>query len=143
MKKILMQLPEYLNDYSIICTDISENPMDDYLDIPYELSVLASVIRKTAIAIDFIFCERVFGRTSAIVTCNKLLEGKLTIPIEDYLKLYSNRLFITGKSHTHAQMDIADMKCWLSRADKLISYAKEAYYERKNDDIMGGTVKHE
>ena len=59
-KDILANLPEYQNarqdleDYGIICNDIRCNLSEQYVDITYELSVLASIIRNTSMTIDFL-----------------------------------------------------------------------------------------
>ena len=118
-------------DYSVICNDIRENISDEYLDVTYELSVLASVIRNTAIAVDFLFGEKIFGRITCVETSNRLLEGIFYIPVKEYMKLYSNRLYITGKSSSCEKMTIYDIGIWLERAEKFISCAKEVYHARK------------
>lgn len=143
LQNILKSLPEYsgvlqdLMDYSVICNDIRENISDEYLDVTYELSVLASVIRNTAIAVDFLFGEKIFGRITCVETSNRLLEGIFYIPVKEYMKLYSNRLYITGKSSSCEKMTIYDIGIWLERAEKFISCAKEVYHARKNDNNMG------
>ena len=98
---------------------------------------LASVIRNTAIAVDFLFGEKIFGRITCVETSNRLLEGIFYIPVKEYMKLYSNRLYITGKSSSCEKMTIYDIGIWLERAEKFISCAKEVYHARKNDNNMG------
>lgn len=149
LSEVLMCLPEYqgveddLEDYAIICNDIKENMSDEYLDVQYELSILASVIRNTAICIDFMFGEKVFGRVSSVETCNSFMQDKICIPITEYIKLYSNRLFITKKSRFYEKMTIKDIEVWLERADKLISCAKEVYHEKRNENNMGRIKNNE
>lgn len=132
LEKVLENLPEYtgaeqdLEDYDIICNDIEQSLDDEYLDIIYELSVLASIIRNTAIAIDFLCGRKVFGRITAIVECNDIMKGKIYIPIDEYVMLYYNRLYETRKtSYYPHNMSLRDVYTWLYRAKKIIALAKE------------------
>lgn len=140
IEDILKRLPEYsgtkedLEDYSIICKDILNSMGDKYLDITYELSVLASIIRNTAIAIDFLYGKKVFGRMTSVETCNNLLKGHMEIPIQEYAKLYENRLYENQKISYAPKMTLTDVRIWIKRAEKLLFYAKEAcLYERKHE----------
>lgn len=142
LKNILENLPEYkgtmqdLNDYSIICKDIRVRMGDEYFDVTYELSVLASIIRNAAMAIDFLMGKRVYGRVTAIEVCNSLLKGRCDIPIDKYERLYMNRLYITGKSEHIEKMTGEDVEIWLDKAERLISCGKEIYYGRTDENIM-------
>ena len=142
-KDILSNLPEYQNawqdleDYSIICKDIRSSLAEQYVDITYELSVLASIIRNTSMTIDFLKGKMVFGRVQCVETCNAILSGKCEIPIKEYERLYTNRLYMTGKAATHEMMTMHDVVEWLNKAENLILCAKEIYDAKNNDNNMG------
>lgn len=142
-KDILANLPEYQNawqdleDYGIICNDIRCNLSEQYVDITYELSVLASIIRNTSMTIDFLEGKMNFGRVQAVEICNAILQEKCSIPIKEYERLYTNRLYMTGKAAIHAMMTIDDVGEWLKKAENLISCAKEIYNAKNNDNDMG------
>lgn len=143
LEKQLSELKQYqsvledLDEYEEICRDIAAELDDVYLDVSYELSVLASIIRNTAIAIDYMSGKPVFGRNSAVQTCNELLKGKYEIALEEYQKLYTHRLHQTKKMKAACDMKIEDLKGWLNTAKELIGIGKEIYHERKNVDDVG------
>lgn len=148
-KDILANLPEYQNawqdleDYSIICKDIRCSLAEQYVDITYELSVLASIIRNTSMTIDFLKGKMVFGRIQSVETCNAILSGKREISIKEYERLYTNRLYMTGKATTHEMMTMNDVVEWLNKAENLILCAKEIYNAKNNDNNMGRTDGNE
>lgn len=143
LRDILAELPEYQNamqdleDYSIICNDIRCNLLEKYVDITYELSVLASIIRNTSMTVDFLEGKMSFGRVQAVEICNAILKGRCNIPIKEYERLYTNRLYMTGKADTYARMTINDVAEWLNKAEHLILCAKEIYNAKNNDNNMG------
>ena len=142
LKNILRSLPEYkgamqdLDDYSLICKDIRTRMKDEYMDVAYELSVLASIVRNTAMTIDFLMGKRVYGRRTAIEVCNSLLKQRYNIPIFEYESFYKNRLYITGKSDHNEKMTLEDVETWIEKAENLISCGKEIYYGRNDGSIM-------
>lgn len=127
---------EDLDDYQTICSDIFDNIDDDFVDLTYELSVLASIIRNTSIAIDYMFDIYDFGRQSAVKRCNDLLKDRINIPIDKYNQLYEYRLYITNKKKNISLPSKDDVIYWLGLSTKLISLGREVYYERKYDKYV-------
>jgi len=131
LARLLDNLPEYkeslndLQDYEQICQDIKVALKTKDIEGVYELSLLASIIRNTCIAIDYLCEQPTFGRVSAVETCMDLIEDDLGFSVAEYRELYKFRLFMTGKSETAPDYQLSDIEKWLKHAENLIIIGKK------------------
>lgn len=143
MENVLYQLAEYKNakldlmDYRKICQDIRNSIDKDTLTLDYELSVLASLVRNTCIALSYIKGKFYFGRIQPVIFCLELYKNELNFSIIDYEDLYNFRL-----SHTRDIRNILSREAtkkyvdrWVKSTEQLIIIALKALNERsiKND----------
>lgn len=100
---LLVTLPDYtgiendLKEYQKIVEDVEEELKNAFISPDYELSVLASLVRNTCIAIDYMNGKFDFGRKSAIITCKNLFLNEVNFTLKEYDELYKYRLYQTGK----------------------------------------------
>lgn len=135
LENILYTLPKYknvkndLNEYLLIISDIEKELDRDNIIINYELSVMASLVRNTCIALSYINGIFDFGRKSVIMTCKKIYPKKIQFSIEEYIILYEYRLFQTGKLAKISDGDICMLKKWIDIEKELIKLAFEGVEE--------------
>ena len=86
MPSLLLTLPRYNN---------TENDLEEYICVEYELAVLASLVRNTCIAISYLDERLDFGRNSAVMYC--FSKYKINISLKEYKELYQYRLYHTNK----------------------------------------------
>ncbi|WMJ90286.1 nucleotidyltransferase domain-containing protein [Anaerocolumna sp. MB42-C2] len=131
LEKLLISLPKYdgvLNDlmeYKQIVNDIYNELSNSYININYELSVLASLVRNTCIAIAYLNNEIDFGRKSVIITCKKIYKEQITFTLDEYSKLYDYRLFQTGKKYNVDNGSKEMLEYWIKCENELLEIAME------------------
>ncbi len=128
---ILKNLNEYegvqsdLEEYQIICSDISEAIEKSNNTINYELSLIASIIRNTCIAIAYMDKEYLFGRTSPVEYVLNLLGEYKLFEIEEYKVLYKYRISYTRPEFLKGIPDGSEdmVMFWIGNAKILLEYA--------------------
>lgn len=132
LEDMLQRLPHYygysddLREYQQICKDVRDALNEDEdVNYEYELSVLASIIRNTCIAIDYMCGEMVFGRTSAVEKCIELFKEDISFTMEEYDNLYQYRLWVTGKKVTVPEANKELVLKWLLKAEQLVELGME------------------
>lgn len=134
---LLSTLPQYsdvrkdLEEYSSILLDVKKETNNKYICIEYELSVLASLVRNTCIAIAYLDGEMNFGRTSVVMYC--FSKYKVNVTLEEYEQLYQYRLFYTGKIRNVPAGEIAQLEKWINIERVLLEIAEKGIknYEKE------------
>lgn len=81
-----------LIEYKQICEDIICNKRNDFFDKAYDLSVIASLIRNTCIAICYCFEKYYFDKIKSVNFVKSLMGDDFPFSIEEYLIIYSYRI---------------------------------------------------
>lgn len=114
-----------LNEYAIICDDISEAIKNGQITIDYELSLLASIVRNTCIAIAYMNSKYLFGRVSPVNYCLTIIDSPELFSIEEYLSLYNFRINYIRPNNSNEVVD-GNLKLvlfWLKKVQFLLDYA--------------------
>ena len=128
LESLLLTLPRYtniendLNEYSEILSDIKDELDNKYISIDYELSVLASLVRNTCIAISYLNGKLDFGRNSVVIYCSS--RYGLDIDLAEYEALYQYRLYHTGKIEKVPKGKMEQLKKWIKVEEVLLEIAK-------------------
>jgi predicted nucleotidyltransferase len=130
---ILDTLPRYLKtkenlvEYLDVCQDIKKSIQIDELTLKYDLSILASIVRNTCIALCFLYDEYDFGKYSVVKHCKNILGEAFPITLDEYEKLYNFRLIETRSLNLGQAIDNIISKDyvlqWINNANKLIRLA--------------------
>lgn len=129
LESLLKILPRYnyieedLNEYNQILNDIENELDNNEISINYELSVLASLVRNTCIALAYINNRFDFGRKSVIITCKDIYKEKIEFSLEEYEELYTYRLNQTGKILYVKDSNIEFLIKWIEYEKKLLKIA--------------------
>jgi predicted nucleotidyltransferase len=129
--KILDSLKEYTNikndldEYAIICKDILDSVKSGNLTIDYELSLLASLVRNTCIAIAYMSKKYLFGRISPVEYCLKELGQPNIFELDEYMNLYNYRIkYIRPNSiKKESSGDLELVRFWIEKVQILLNYA--------------------
>lgn len=138
---LLLSLPSYtsikndLKEYSEILSDIVDELDNQYICIEYELSVLASLVRNTCIAISFLNGRLDFGRNSAVMYC--VCKYQINITIEEYSDLYRYRLYNAGKIKSVPSGKIDQLKKWIKIENDLLNILRKGA-ENYEEKIVSG-----
>lgn len=131
LEKLLETLPKYKNvrndltEYKQIVEDIEHETEESYFDIDYELSVLASLVRNTCIAIAYLNGKFDFGRNSVIITCKQICNNSINFTLDEYIELYKYRLYQTGKLNSVKAGSKKLVLFWLECEKSLLEIALE------------------
>lgn len=129
-KELLVKLPMYsnaaqdINDYNDILCDIENELDNELLDINYELSVLASLVRNTCIAISFFDQRHDFGRKTPVIYC--IEKYGIEVTEDDYDQLYKYRLLQTGKCDKVEDGSGAILIRWVNIERQLLEIAERS-----------------
>lgn len=132
-ERLLLTLPTYkkakedLLEYLNICKDISDSIKIDDKTLSYELSVLASLTRNTCIALSYINHNFEFGRTSVIISCQKIMGDKFPFALSEYEELYKYRICYTRSTENQElplkEPSVQMVNKWIINVKLLIEYA--------------------
>lgn len=142
LAKLLLTLPRYdniendLKEYDEILTDIKCELENEYISINYELSVLASLVRNTCIAISYLNGRLDFGRNSVVMYCFSEFDFKVSLA--EYNELYQYRLYQTGKVEYVQDGKMDCLIKWIRIESELLEVAKRGArdYEKKVESRM-------
>ncbi|MFH5186319.1 nucleotidyltransferase domain-containing protein [Paenibacillus sp. TAB 01] len=133
LSSLLDTLPPYLKtrenliEYLEVCGDIKKSIQMDAVTLKYDLSILASIIRNTCIALCFLYNKYDFGKYSVVKQCQDILGREFPITLEEYEKLYNFRLIETRNLNLgHAVENIINkdyLQSWIKHAEDLIHLA--------------------
>ena len=138
---LLQTLPGYSNvkndlkEYSEILSDIIYELDNQYICIEYELSVLASLVRNTCIAISFLNGRLDFGRNSAVMYC--VLKYQIDTSLEEYSDLYRYRLYNTGKIDDVPNGEIEQLRKWIKIESDLLKILKRGVNDYAEEIVSG------
>jgi predicted nucleotidyltransferase len=139
LNELLITLPEYksanedLQDYLIICNDIRKSIAKDFSTAHFELSVLASLVRNTCIAISYKHGTLVFGRIEPIIIAKKIIGQDFPFNIDEYKELYNFRISYTrGYKDLHLHNITEDyIQKWIENVEFIIKFG--IMYNKEGD----------
>lgn len=126
---LLESLPKYkniemdINEYECILSDIEKEIHCKDIYIEYELSVLASLVRNTCIAISYLDNRLDFGRKSAVLYCKE--KYNLGFSMSEYEDLYQYRLFFSRKIKQFKKGELSNLTKWVIIERNLLEIARE------------------
>lgn len=130
LESIFKNLPRYrkveedLKEYLAICQDIKKSIQKDTSTLHYELSVLASLVRNTCIAIAFLHNRISFGRVSVVEVCKNIMGMEFPFSVEEYEELYKFRIaYNRSKVIKLQEINVLFINKWIERVESLINYA--------------------
>jgi predicted nucleotidyltransferase len=133
LSSLLDTLPTYIKtrenliEYLDVCKDIKKSIQLDTVTLKYDLSILASIIRNTCIALCFLYNKYDFGKYSVVKHCQDFLGREMPFRIDEYEILYNFRLMETRSLNLgHAIDNIINkdyVHTWIKNAEKLINIA--------------------
>lgn len=137
LSQLLCTLPQYknvfrdLNEYIEILQDVIAETNNKIICVEYELSVVASLVRNTCIAIAYMNGNMEFGRNSAVMYCFR--KYGITIDLQEYEELYKYRLYQTGKIAEVPKGSVDLLDKWIKTEKELLEIAKKGVvdYEKR------------
>ena len=129
LENLLENLPKYKNvgqdlkEYECILNDVEKESYSSEIYVEYELSVLASLIRNTCIAISYLDERLDFGRNSVVLYCKE--KYKLDFAMNEYEDLYQYRLFFSGKIEQMKKGELSNLTKWVTIERNLLEIARE------------------
>jgi predicted nucleotidyltransferase len=118
-KKTKVDLIEYRN----ICDDILVSIESDDVTLSYELSILASIVRNTCIALAYINHKKEFGRISVVTVCQKIMGMNCPFSLSEYEDLYKYRIAYIRNIEMKLTPTFQLVKMWIRYAVLLIDYS--------------------
>lgn len=139
IEQLLETLPKYksidedLADYSVICKDIKESIQYGNSTAHFELSVLASLVRNTCIALSYKHGELVFGRIEPVQTAMKIIGANFPFTIKEYKELYKFRIVYTRGDKNIMLQDTSEnlIKNWVKYVEFIIDFSIK--YQKEED----------
>ena len=138
---LLRTLPQYnnvcrdLKEYNEILQDVIDETGNKNIYIEYELSVVASLVRNTCIAIAYMNGNMDFGRNSAVMYCFE--KYGISIELQEYEALYKYRLYQTGKIAEIPKGNISLLQKWIEIERALLEIAKKGEMEYEKGFMSG------
>jgi len=107
-----------LRGFRTTLNDIREG-IDDDARLPFELSVLATLIRHSCVLISYLIGQSTFGRLDPVrvVASHFSLDSTITT---DFPGLYCYRLLADGRARECMPLPVGLIKLWLNRADRVL-----------------------
>ena len=123
---------EDILEYEMIYKDIQKSLKEDSLTIDYELNLLASIIRNTAIAIAYMNDEYLFDRYQPVKYCIYNFSKYLHFDLNEYKELYNYRINYNRNnvSETKKNNLIAYSLIWLDHTNDILCVAKNIIESR-------------
>lgn len=133
LSKILEHLRKYnrvesdIKEYIDIIKDIEFSLQNDDTTLNYELNLIASIIRNSAISILFLKNIYLFGRVSPVKMCLDIYGNRLRFNIEEYKELYKFRLLYSRKDKDINVINISkeNVYNWLNQTKGILDIALE------------------
>ena len=137
LEHLLCTLPQYknvfrdLNEYNEILQDVIIETENKNICIEYELSIIASLVRNTCIAIAYMNGNMDFGRNSVVMYC--FSKYGINIELQEYEELYKYRLYQTGKIAKVPKGNMNLLNKWIETENVLLEIAKKGVvdYEKR------------
>lgn len=100
---------------------------NDDTTLNYELNLIASIIRNSAISILFLKNIYLFGRVSPVKMCLDIYGNRLRFNIEEYKELYKFRLLYSRKDKDINVINISkeNVYNWLNQTKGILDIALE------------------